>query len=405
MAILFGRTLSAMLPPPDDLVHELEARLAALQQTANHRQRKTALGPCDTVFRSSDADALISFASNDYLGLANHPGLTEAAKAGADKWGVGAGASHLVGGHALAHDRLERCLATFTGFPACLVFSTGYLANLAVPPALLGRGDVIFADKLNHASLVDAALLSRATLVRYPHLDLAALERQLRHATTGRKMIVSDAVFSMDGDVAPLHALLELAERYDAWLLVDDAHGFGLLGPDGRGSLAELGLMSPRLILMATLGKAAGVAGAFVAASSTVVEWLIQKARPYIFTTASPPLLAETVLRALELVQTGSDRRASLARNIEHLRSALHLQKFILLPSRTAIQPVVIGSDEDALAAAAILQTRGLYVPAIRPPTVPRGTARLRISLSARHTPQDLDRLAEAIHEAERARA
>lgn len=394
-----------MLPPPDDVVHELEARLAALQQTANHRQRRTALGPCGTVFYSSGKDKQRSFASNDYLGLANHPGLTEAAKAGADKWGVGAGASHLVGGHALAHDRLEQRLATFTGFPACLVFSTGYLANLAVPPALLGRGDTLFADKLNHASLVDAALLSRAKLVRYPHLDLVTLERQLRSTTTGRKMIASDAVFSMDGDIAPLHALLDLAERYDAWLLVDDAHGFGLLGPDGRGSLAEHGLISPRLILMATLGKAVGVSGAFVAASSTVVDWLIQKARPYIFTTASPPLVAEAVLTALDLVEAGNDRRARLVRNIEHLRDALHLHRFTLLPSRTAIQPVVIGSDEDALAAAANLQARGLYVPAIRPPTVPRGTARLRISLSAMHTPEDLDRLAEAIHEAERARS
>ncbi|MEN9489746.1 MAG: 8-amino-7-oxononanoate synthase [Pseudomonadota bacterium] len=393
-----------MSHPPVDVVDELEARLETLRRTASYRQRKTAEGPCSTKILSQD-QVLLSFASNDYLGLANHPRLAEAAAVGMAKWGIGAGASHLVGGHTRAHHALENCLAAFTGFPACLYFSTGYLANLAIAPALLGRGDTIFADKLNHASLVDAALLSRAKLVRYPHLDLAYLEQRLRAGSTGRKLIVSDAVFSMDGDIAPLRELLALAERYNAWLLVDDAHGFGVLGPQGRGSLADQALASPRLILMATLGKAAGVAGAFIAGSDTVIDWLIQKARPYIFTTASPPLLADALLTALELIEAEDDRRKRLNSNIRHFRDAVRLQRFTLLPSRTAIQPVLIGSDEDTVVVAEYLRSQGFYVPAIRPPTVPPGTGRLRISLSAAHTPADLDQLADTLQQAERATA
>lgn len=387
--------------PHSSVLDELEARLDSTRHGDLFRQRKTACSPCSPKV-AIDGQVFLSFASNDYLGLAGSQQLIEAARDGANRWGVGAGASHLVSGHTLPHETLEQRLAEFTGFPACLYFSTGYLANLAVPPALLGRGDAIFADRLNHASLVDAALLSRAELVRYPHLDLSCLENKLRSTHATRKMIVSDAVFSMDGDIAPLAELLDLADRYDAWLLIDDAHGFGVLGPQGRGTLAEHALSSPRLILMGTLGKAAGVAGAFVAASTTVVDWLIQKARPYLFTTASPPMLAETLMVALNLIEYDANRRERLDQNIKLFRGSLKLQRFQLLPSRTAIQPVVIGSNNEVLQIAASLREAGIFVPAIRPPTVPSGTARLRVSLSAAHSEDEILRLVEAIHQIER---
>ena len=275
------------------------------------------------------------------------------------------------------------------------------MANIGVMPALVGRGDAIFADKVNHASLVDGALLSRAELIRYPHCDLAALEARLAASEAPRKLIVTDSVFSMDGDLAPLPELLALAEAHRAWLLVDDAHGFGVLGPQGRGSLAHFGLGSPRLILMGTLGKAAGVAGAFVAGSRDVIEWLINTSRSYIFTTGAPPLLAETLLTAVDLIEHGDTRRAHLAALIARFKAGLRLSRWQLLASDTPIQPVVIGDNHETLAVSRALDAEGLWVPAIRPPTVPKGAARLRITLSAAHSVEQVDRLVAALNRLE----
>jgi 8-amino-7-oxononanoate synthase len=344
--------------------------------------------------------SLISFASNDYLGLANDPALVAAACAGARTWGVGSGASHLVSGHLGPHAALEEKLAAFTGFDRALLFSTGYMANLAIVPALVGRGDAVFADRLNHASLIDAVQLSRADGQRYAHADLAALERLLATSTARRRLILSDAVFSMDGDLAPLAGLLALAERYDAWLVVDDAHGFGVLGAQGRGSISHFGLpASRRLICMGTLGKAAGAAGAFVAANATVIEWLVQRARSYIFTTAGSPLVACALATSLELIAAGDARRAHLWRLVGQLRDGLADTRWRLLPSPTAIQPVIVGDNHEALRLAAALDTRGFWVPAIRPPTVAQGTARLRVSLSAAHSAAQVAGLVDALRE------
>lgn len=381
---------------PRSIIEELADRLAERSHSDLFRKRQISTRACGPRFETGSR-RLLAFASNDYLGLSNDPELIEAAREAALEWGIGSGASHLVSGHTAVHEALEARLADFTGFEASLYFSTGYLANLAVMPALLGRGDAIFADRLNHASLVDGALLSRAELHRYAHLDFEALERALGASSARRKLIVSDAVFSMDGDVAALSKLLELAEAFDAWLLIDDAHGFGVLGPQGRGSLAEAGLSSPRLILMGTLGKAAGVSGAFVAASRTVIDWLVQTARPYIFSTASPPLLAQTLIEALALIERGDARREALASHIALMQNGLRLKSFRLLPSRTAIQPVIVGSNEKALAVSARLREQGFFVPAIRPPTVPANTARLRVSLSAAHSLDEVQALIEAI--------
>ncbi|MBK7663870.1 MAG: 8-amino-7-oxononanoate synthase [Sterolibacteriaceae bacterium] len=384
---------SAESPPA---LAALEAELAALTRDGLRRTRRVVDGPCSPELEI-DGKRYLAFASNDYLGLANHPDLIAAAQERAARYGVGSGASHLVSGHSRAHQMLETRLAAFLGLPRVLTFSTGYMANLAVIPALLGRHDAVFADRLNHACLVDAAILSRADHHRYPHLDLAALERQLAQSTARRKLIATDAVFSMDGDIAPLPELLRLAETYDAWLLADDAHGFGVVGPQGRGSAAHFGLDSPRLILMGTLGKAAGVAGAFVAGHATMIEWLLQRARPYIFTTAAPPLLAHALLIAIDLIEQGDARRAHLMALIGRLRAGLDAACWPLRASSTAIQPLVIGDNHETLRVCATLDAQGIWVPAIRPPTVPTGEARLRISLSAAHSPQQVDRLVAAI--------
>ncbi|MCL1860377.1 MAG: 8-amino-7-oxononanoate synthase [Proteobacteria bacterium] len=343
-----------------------------------------------------------AFCSNDYLGLAGDPRLAEALAEGARRWGVGAGASHLVSGHYLVQHMLEERLAAFVGRERALVFSSGFMANMGIIPALVGRNDAIFADRLNHASLIDGMLLSRAGVHRFPHQDMAALERQLAASAAQTKLIVSDSVFSMDGDVAPLRELMALAERFDAWLLVDDAHGFGVLGPQGRGALAEAGIDGWRLIQMATLSKAAGVSGAFVAGNSTVIEWLMQKARTYIFTTGSPPALAQTLAASIELIEAGGERRAHLAALIERLTKGLAQERWKLLPSRTPIQPLIVGENASALALGDALMEEGLWIPAIRPPTVPAGSARLRITLSAAHTSADVDRLIEAINRLEK---
>ena len=387
---------------PRDPLDELDAGLARLDEAGLRRRRRIVTTSCRPELQLADRAApVVAFCSNDYLGLAAEPTLASAAAGAAARWGVGAGASHLVSGHYAAHEALEARLAAFVGMDDALCFSTGYMANIGVMPALVGRGDAIFADKVNHASLVDGALLSRAELIRYPHCDLAALEARLAASEAPRKLIVTDSVFSMDGDLAPLPELLALAEAHRAWLLVDDAHGFGVLGPQGRGSLAHFGLGSPRLILMGTLGKAAGVAGAFVAGSRDVIEWLINTSRSYIFTTGAPPLLAETLLTAVDLIEHGDTRRAHLAALIARFKAGLRLSRWQLLASDTPIQPVVIGDNHETLAVSRALDAEGLWVPAIRPPTVPKGAARLRITLSAAHSVEQVDRLVAALNRLE----
>ncbi|MDO8414252.1 MAG: 8-amino-7-oxononanoate synthase [Gallionellaceae bacterium] len=361
------------------------------------RQRRVLQSP-QGVRITVDGERYLSFCSNDYLGLAAHPQLIAALQQGATQYGAGAGASHLVSGHSLAHHQLEQALANFVGKPAALLFSTGYLANLGAVQALVGRGDTVFADKLNHASLNDAALLSRAQLKRYRHNDIAHLTQLLEQAGSGRKLIITDAVFSMDGDLAPLPQLLALCEQYDAWLLVDDAHGFGVLGTQGRGTLSHFSLSAPRIIYMATLGKAAGVAGAFVAAEQVVIDTLVQSARSYIYTTASPPALSVALLTSLHLLQQESWRREQLQKLIAQLQGGLQGLPWKPMSSSTPIQPLLVGDNEAALALSTTLRAHGLWVPAIRPPTVPQGSARLRISLSAAHTEQDVQQLITALH-------
>jgi 8-amino-7-oxononanoate synthase len=378
------------------LRQELDTRAAeGLQRT-----RRIVDGPQQPLLQADDEEVL-SFCSNDYLGLASHPALIAAVQQAVREVGVGGGASHLITGHHRLHHELEEALAAFVGLPRALFFSTGYMANLGIVSALVGRGDAIFADRLNHASLNDAAVLSRADLHRFAHNDVAALEKQLAQSTAKRKLVVVDAVFSMDGDLAPVPELLALCERYDAWLMLDDAHGFGVLGAQGQGTLAHFGVHSPRIIYMATLGKAAGVSGAFVAGEPELIEYLVQKARTYIFTTAMPPALAAALLTALPLIRDGHERRAQIARLIAALRDNLRLRMWRLDPSMTPIQPLMVGSNADALFASEQLRARGILVPAIRPPTVPQGTARLRITLSAAHTIDDVQRLIEALHAAE----
>ena len=387
-----------------DPLDEIHAGLAELDAAGLRRRRRVVTTPCSPDTRLADREQPVTaFCSNDYLGLAAEPAIAEAVRRGSQRWGTGSGASHLVSGHYAAHEALEARLAAFTGMEDALYFCTGYMANIGVMPALVGRGDAIFADRVNHASLVDGALLSRAELIRYPHCDLAALAARLAASNAPRKLIVTDSVFSMDGDIAPLPQLLALAEAHQAWLLVDDAHGFGVLGPQGRGSLAHFGLSSPRLILMGTLGKAAGVAGAFVAGHRSVIEWLVNTSRSYIFTTGAPPLLAETLLTALDLIEHGDARRAHLAALIARFKAGLTLARWQLLPSDTPIQPLVIGDNHEALAVSRALDAEGLWVPAIRPPTVPKGAARLRITLSAAHSFEQVDRLVATLNRLEAA--
>lgn len=374
----------------------LAAELNELADRGLTRRRRMLDGPQGAQVQV-DGRPLLAFASNDYLGLANHPQLIAAAQEGAARYGVGSGASHLVLGHSAAHQALEEALAEFVALPRALLFSTGYMANIGIVAALAGRNDAVFADRLNHASLNDAALLSGAAFKRYPHGDVAALEQRLAASRARRRLIVTDAVFSMDGDIAPLPELVTLAERYDAWLVVDDAHGFGVLGAEGRGTLDHLGLHSPRIVYMGTLGKAAGVYGAFVAAQGEVIETLLQRARTYIYTTATPPLLAHVLLHSLTLVRTEQWRRDRLTQHVALLKSRLAGSRFRLLASDTAIQPLIVGDNDAAVAASDALLADGILVPAIRPPTVPVNTARLRISLSAAHDVADVERLAAAL--------
>ncbi len=363
------------------------------------RRRRRILDSPQGVHVIVDGQPCLSFGSNDYLGLANHPQLIAALRQGALENGAGAGASHVTSGHLAEHHELELALADFVGKPAALLFSTGYLANLGVVQALIGRGDTVFADKLNHASLNDAMLLSRAGIKRYRHNDMTQLAALLAGNRKGRKLVITDAVFSMGGDIASLPELLELCEQHDAWLLVDDAHGFGVIGEQGRGALAHFGLESPRIIYMATLGKAAGVSGAFVAAEQVVIDTLVQHARSYIYTTASPPALASALQASLALLSEEEWRRTHLQGLIRQLRAGLEDLPWILMPSTTPIQPLLVGSNEAAMELSEGLRLRGIWVPAIRPPTVPDGSARLRISLSAAHGAQGVEQLIGTLRE------
>jgi 8-amino-7-oxononanoate synthase len=380
--------------PFAELQTELESRAAK----GLLRRRRTLASP-QGVRITVDGKPYLSFCSNDYLGLANHPKLVKALQQGAQQFGVGSGASHLVSGHFDAHQQFEQAFAGFVGKPAALSFSTGYMANLGVVQALVGRGDTVFADKLNHASLNDAMLLSRAGVKRYRHNDMAHLAQLLGETQSGRKLIITDAVFSMDGDIAPLPELLALCEQHDAWLLLDDAHGFGVLGEQGRGVMSHFKLASPRIIYMATLGKAAGVSGACVAAEQVVIDTLLQVARSYIYTTASPPALYVALMASLQLMREENWRRERLQQLIAQLRKGTQDLPWKMMESATPIQPLLVGANDTAIALSEGLRARRIWVPAIRPPTVPQGTARLRITLSAAHTEKDVAELLEVLHE------
>lgn len=385
------------------LINELERELAQLDQHSLRRRRRVTETPCAPRVTVDGRD-MLAFCSNDYLGLAAHPRLAEALCEGVKRYGAGSGASHLVSGHSRAHALLEERLAEFMApyleSARALYFCTGYMANLAVLSGLGGRDADIFSESLNHASLIDGARLSRANVQVYPHGDIEALARMLKASTAKTKMVATDSVFSMDGDLAPLPQLLALCEQHGAWLLVDDAHGFGVLGEHGRGTLEHFNLRSPNLIYMGTLGKAAGVGGAFVAAHETVIEWMVQRARPYIYTTAAAPALAHALLTSIDLIagHEGAIRRANLQSLIAQLKGSLALRHWQLFASPTAIQPVIIGANDEALRVAAALYEQGVWVPAIRPPTVPANTARLRITLSAAHSAHDVAQLAGAFN-------
>jgi len=391
-------------------LNEFDARLAALGAQSLLRRRRQ-VRPEAGARLNVDGELLLAFCSNDYLGLANDPILREAVHAAVERYGVGSGASPMVSGHSVANAALELELAAAVQLPRALYFYAGFATNASVIPALVGEGDALFSDALNHACLIDGARLSKATVHRNPHGDLQTLARQLAGSAARRKLVISDAVFSMDGDVADITGLVALCEQHDALLLLDDAHGFGVLGPQGRGALAAAGLVgangSPRVLYMATLGKALGVAGAFVAGPERLVEWLLQKTRSYTYATAAPALLAEAVRAGLRCVlgDEGDRRRRHLQARIAQLQAglapgadaAVDAAGWALSPSDTPIQPLVIGDNDASLAVMDRLREQGLWVPAIRPPTVPAGSARLRIALSAAHTADDVSALVRAL--------
>jgi len=377
---------------------DLAARLAQRQAEDLYRRRpllESPQGPEVVI----DGQPMLAFCSNDYLGLANHPEVIAAMRAGAERWGVGGGASHLVNGHCGPHHELELALAEFTGRPRALLFSTGYMANLGTVTALVGKGDSVLEDRLNHASLLDAGLLSGARFSRYLHNDAASLASRLEKAE-GKTLVVTDGVFSMDGDLADLPGLCAKAREKGAWVMVDDAHGFGPLGATGGGIVEHFGLgMDDVPVLVGTLGKAFGTAGAFVAGSEELIETLIQFARPYIYTTSQPPAVACATLKSLELLRAESWRRDHLNALIARFRAGAEAIGLRLMDSPTPIQPILIGGSAQAMALSAELRQHGILVGAIRPPTVPAGTARLRVTLSASHTEAQVDRLLVALAE------
>jgi 8-amino-7-oxononanoate synthase len=376
------------------------AELAALQR-GRRRHAVTARIP-GTAHLEVGGARCVGFCSNDYLGLSDHAAVIAAATTATHEWGVGSGASHLISGHTREHHALEQELAAFTQRPRALLFSTGYMANLAVTSVLAGRGDLVFEDRLNHASLLDAGLASGARFVRYAHGDVQALRRKFARATPGKRsrrtLVMTDGVFSMDGDVAPLTGLALACREADATLLVDDAHGFGVLGATGAGAVEEAGLTHRDVpVLMCTLGKAAGTFGAFIAGSEVLVESLVQRARPYIYTTALPPAVAAASRAALRVMRDEPWRRERVLAHSQAFRDGAASLGLRLMPSRTPIQPLLVGAESIANAVSSALFARGLWVPAIRPPTVAVGASRLRFTFSAAHTAQDVARLLEAL--------
>ncbi|HEK1007570.1 TPA: 8-amino-7-oxononanoate synthase [Pseudomonas putida] len=380
------------------MAFDLAARLAERRAADLYRQRpllQSPQGPHVVV----DGQPLLAFCSNDYLGLANHPEVISAWQAGAERWGVGGGASHLVIGHSTPHHQVEEALAELTGRPRALLFSTGYMANLGAITALVGQGDTVLQDRLNHASLLDGGLLSGARFNRYLHNDAASLAKRLDKAT-GNTLVVTDGVFSMDGDLADLPALAEVARARGAWLMVDDAHGLGTLGAQGGGIVEHFGLgIEDVPVLIGTLGKACGTAGAFVAGSEELIEALVQFARPYIYTTSQPPALACATLKSLELLRRETWRREHLGALIRQFRLGAEAIGLTLMDSPTPIQPILIGDSAQALRLSQMLRERGLLVTAIRPPTVPAGSARLRVTLSAAHSEAQVQLLLNALAE------
>lgn len=377
---------------------DLNARLAARRAEHLYRQRpllESPQGPEVIV----DGKPLLAFCNNDYMGLASHPEVIAAWQAGAERWGVGGGASHLVIGHSTPHHALEEALAEFTGRPRALLFSNGYMANLGTVTALVGQGDTVLEDRLNHASLLDAGLLSGARFSRYLHNDCNSLASRLDKAV-GDTLVVTDGVFSMDGDVADLPALAKAAKAKNAWLMVDDAHGFGPLGTNGAGIVEHFGLgIDDVPVLIGTLGKSFGTAGAFVAGSEELIETLIQFARPYIYTTSQPPALACATLKSLELLRTEHWRREYLTALIKQFRAGAQALGLELMDSFTPIQPILIGDSGRALRLSQLLRERGVMVTAIRPPTVPAGSARLRVTLSAAHSEAQVQLLLQALEQ------
>lgn len=377
-----------------DFAAELENR----KQAGLYRTRRLISGPQQPEL-VSDGVPLLSFCSNDYLGLASHPDIVRAAIDAMPNTGLGGAASHLICGHHEGHHQLEVRLAAFTRRSSALFFSTGYMANMGVISALAGRGDTIFSDRLNHASIIDGCILSRARVRRYPHGDMEALANMLA-STGGHKLVVTDGVFSMDGDVAPLKELATLCRAHDALLVVDDAHGVGVLGPQGRGSIAELGLSEEDVpVLIGTLGKAVGTSGAFVAGPKLLMDYLVQKARTYIYTTAMPPALALATCASIDLIEREDSRRHHLKLLIRDFRRGASALGYELMPSHTPIQPIMVGDNWSALALSQALEQKGLMVTAIRPPTVPEGEARLRVTFSAAHSTADLEKLLSALAE------
>lgn len=376
---------------------DLTARLQQRRADNLFRQRLT-LGSAQTVEQIIDGQSLLSFCSNDYLGLASHPKVIEAMQATAAKYGVGAGASHLVNGHHQEHHLLEQELAEFTGYPKVLLYSTGYMANLGVVNALLSKSDRVLEDRLNHASLLDAGLSCGAQFKRYRHNDVSHLSEYLSTSIHGDQLVVTDGVFSMDGDVAPLAEMAPLARQHQAWMMVDDAHGLGTRGPQGRGTVFDQNLGPEDVqVLVGTLGKAFGTFGAFVCGSDALIETLVQFSRTYIYTTALPPAVAAATRASLRLLQEGDDLRQHLNQLVQRFRSEVERMGYQLWPSDSPIQPIIIGEAEQALALSEQLRQDGLLVTAIRPPTVPAGTARLRVTFSATHTDKHLDRLLDSL--------
>ena len=378
------------------LDNELRAALNERRKLHRYRQRLV-VSSAPTTHIVADKQHYLAFCSNDYLGLANHPQVVERLRAVAAESGVGSGASHLVCGHSEHHHFLEQALARFTGRERVLLFSTGYMANLGVISTLINRNDTVFEDRLNHASLIDAGLLSRAQFKRFQHNAVDQLDKQL-HEAKGRKLVVVDGVFSMDGDLAALPDLVSLCQDRGAHLMVDDAHGFGVLGDSGGGCAEHFQLSQQDLpVLVGTLGKALGTFGAFVAGSEALIETLIQFARPYIYTTALPPAIAAATLVSLSLIKTEKSRRTTLQQHIQQFRCGAAAMGLPLMDSLTPIQPLVLGDDAVVLTVAESLKQAGILVGAIRPPTVPEGTARLRITFSAEHSEEDVVRLLSAL--------